>query len=83
VNGCDALRSELRYLIAFGSQPTERQRSGDQIDAAMVFERAAFVNMRWLHRLDLRFTSDRLELVRLLFCGSKLRTSLRHLRSKS
>ena len=36
-------------------QPTERQPIGNQIDAAMIFARADFVNVqlrcRWLHRL--------------------------------
>jgi hypothetical protein len=37
----------LRLLIVFGSplpQPAERQRIGNQIDAAMIFARADFVN---------------------------------------
>jgi hypothetical protein len=30
---------------------TEWQRIGNQIDAAMIFAQADFVNLRWLHRL--------------------------------
>ena len=48
VSGCNASRSRLHCVIAFGSvvpQATERQRIGNQIDAAFVFARADFVNV--------------------------------------
>jgi hypothetical protein len=32
-------------------QPSERKRIGNQINAAMIFARADFVNVLWLHRL--------------------------------
>jgi hypothetical protein len=32
-------------------QATEWQRIGNQIDAAMIFAQADFVNLRWLHSL--------------------------------
>jgi hypothetical protein len=41
-------------------QPAER-RIGDKIDAAFIFARADFVNVRWLHRMlgvDCHFGAD-------------------------
>ena len=42
VRVADCIAGSVRSVIP---QPTERQRIGDQIDAAMIFARADFVNV--------------------------------------
>ena len=42
----DCIRDGVRFAIP---QPTERQRIGDEIDAAMIFAWADFVNVRRTH----------------------------------
>jgi hypothetical protein len=45
VSGCDASRSQLPRSRPH-PQPTEGQRIGNQIGAAMIFARPDFVNVR-------------------------------------
>ena len=52
VSGCYALRSRLRCDCVWFAvpQPTEWQRIGNQIDAAMIFTRADFVKVILISR---------------------------------
>ena len=43
----DRVARRVRSTI---TEPTEWQRIGNQIDAAMIFTGSDFVNLQWLHR---------------------------------